>query len=132
MIATQSRSPPVRPHETDTIEQPPGAEKQTNGERQSDPGYNRTGSITGVKERFYSRGSPRPRVATMFFWISVVPPSIVLATERRYWYCSRPPSGVHLPSPPPPSWPYMPSIFIPVVAMRWFSSIEYILVADAS
>ena len=33
----------------------------------------------------YARGSPRPRVAMMFRWISLVPPSIVFAMERKYW-----------------------------------------------
>ncbi len=33
----------------------------------------------------YSRGRPRPRVAMTVRWISLVPPSMVLATLRRYW-----------------------------------------------
>lgn len=32
----------------------------------------------------YPLGRPRPRMATMLRWISEVPPSMVLATERRY------------------------------------------------
>lgn len=46
----------------------------------------------------YARGSPRPRVAMMFRLISLVPPSIVFATDRRYMYLTRPRIGAEIAS----------------------------------
>ncbi len=66
----------------------------------------------------------------MFFWISVVPPSIEFARERRNVYCHEPPSSDQ--SEPPMSCEYGPSISIASSCSFWCVSTQPILPADAS
>src|SRR3989304_2485130 len=66
----------------------------------------------------------------MFFWISVVPPSIELARERRKECPQAPPSTAH--SEPRPSWAYGPWISIATSWSRWFVSTQVSFPAGAS
>ena len=66
----------------------------------------------------------------MFFWISVVPPSIELARERRNAYCHTPPSTAR--SEPCASCEYGPSISIASSCSLWCVSTQPILPAEAS